>query len=468
MRLFTKSPLWLAVLLAALMMTALAISSASANAQNPSFQSNDDFDDDAPEPGDKKGKGKKKGKKKKTNKEPVAKEGDLDSDGGNEPSTERTRPDTPPKETAPTEQRNTEQTEPAHADGGVTDKAPPPERQPSDAVPPTPIGNRKTPPPSAPATGTNDSPSSAHVTRSTVKLSTGHNMVWELRTGYGMLGLLGLSFLFFFLHFLLPFSGLRFLGWVGSKSLGIVGFGAIALVAYRFLWLGTAPGQIRYTGLLWAVAIAIGSHLHRRHSLLQSNVHLPGLPLSVFTACMMALVLGGTVNIDTWLLHAQYNTLFSLSQMALYTGFGLLAASAAWLVTSGYLGFLAKSNKGTGYGLEPTEWNDLQLQSGFLAILAYPFFTIATFLFMYWSLQQHASLWVGYSRMPGQWSSLFVWLFLSAFLFSLRLPRKSDAFSGLGTTAPTNKLPSFLLFTAALGGAVLFAAASRITRLIFG
>lgn len=383
--------------------------------------------------------------------------------------------DTDDKGEAPSE-------EAAPSDGGATPEAGAPEAAPKakpakpapPVVPPTkqpvPGGTAKNPAARTPTIA----PGSAPVPRPTLvkapktilgvyKADTGYSqasLVWELRSIWIVAGLLTLSFALLLLHFLLPVGGLRFLGKSSHFLLSLGGVGLTFLVLYRIFLIGSSPGSSLQTGLIWFSFVGIATYVYQRRAF--SNVYLgSGILLVVTTAALGWSAINGTL-VPELMSQARYSSLtWSLSSLSMYTAFGFLTVAGSWMVSSWFLGILAKRERGTGYGLEPATWEEYRLHPSFMVFLAYPLLTISWVLQLFWSQAHLGNATEVWSLHPRLWSVLVVWLLLSAHLFALRAPVPKNEFDDLrdedaSVSKSYPKLPGFLLLLATVGGSVLF------------
>ncbi|RME52089.1 hypothetical protein D6783_05860, partial [Candidatus Woesearchaeota archaeon] len=294
------------------------------------------------------------------------------------------------------------------------------------------------------------------------------NIALELRIVWVTIALLALSWFLLLLHFLLPFSALRFLA-KGSSALLYPSAAALLFISgMRFFFGGQSIGGTIYTGLLWFGFVALSTHLLRKRNF--PELALTAFPLLLIVIVALVWALLGVIPLQEVKTPAIYRAwLFSLSQFFLYTSFGVLATAGSWLLISGYLKPFAKRGRGKGYGLHPESWNQLQLQPGMMVLIAFPLLTLAWVLRALWSLQTFGTAWYGWSTQPRVIAGFVTWLLLSAYLFALRLPKKKALLDSPDSyITRTNRFPSFLLLIATLGGAALFVGAGFLTRLLVG
>ncbi len=288
-------------------------------------------------------------------------------------------------------------------------------------------------------------------------------IVLELQTIWGIAGVLVLSLAVLLLHFLLPVGGLRFLGKTSHFLLGVGTFALAGVLLYRFFLLGNYPGTSLQTGLLWFAFVSLGSYMYQRRAF--SNVYIgSGVLLMVATAALAWSAINAPFVPEQSSLAPYASTTWSLSSFAMYTAFGFLAVAGSWMVASWFLGILAKRERGTGYGLEPTTWEEYRLHPSFLVFLAYPLLTVSWVLQLVWSQAHYGNATMVWRSHPRLWSVLIVWLLLSAHLFALRAPTPKSEMDELrdedaAVSKSYPKLPGFMLLLATVGGSVLFVGA---------
>lgn len=270
--------------------------------------------------------------------------------------------------------------------------------------------------------------------------------------------ILALALLFFLLHFLLPVKAMHFLGSLGNGILYVSFIYTLSLLAFRIFRTGESIGSTSYTGILLFLITSMGIYFIRKKQM--PNVKLTGLPLSIG---LLVVWLGwgfrslSSVQLPALGTATQYNALYSWSQIFFFMSFGVLLTTASWLFTSGYLGMLAKRGHGLGYGLEPKDWNEYQLQTSSIVFIAYPLFLLSTLTLSLHSLQTTGSLWSAFSLSPTRYGALFCLILLTGYLFSIRLPQKENLLNAFGNpTTKTNTFPSFLLLLTILTSAALF------------
>lgn len=368
------------------------------------------------------------------------------------------KPATPKKPVAPAPTAN---------DGGAAARVQPPK---SPGTTP-PVARTVTPPPAQPAPAAVPPARPAPLQVGTTKLGvfkpdTNYSqaaIVLELRTIWAIAGVLVLSLAVLLLHFLLPVGGLRFLG---KTSHFLLGLGTVALAGvllYRFFLLGNYPGTSLQTGLLWFAFVSLGSYIYQRRAF--SNVYIgSGVLLVVATAALAWSAINAPFVPELSPVAPFASTTWSLSSFAMYTAFGFLAVAGSWMVASWFLGMLAKRERGTGYGLEPSTWEEYRLHPSFLVFLAYPLLTVSWVLQLVWSQAHFGDATKVWSSQPRLWSVVIVWLLLSAHLFALRAPTPKTEWDELrdedaAVSKSYPKLPGFMLFLATVGGSVLFVGA---------
>lgn len=333
------------------------------------------------------------------------------------------------------------------------------------------VGIRKTPLPIAPASpkptqkpadATKTMALPGHVMEGRLSLDTSYSqasLIWELRVLWLVVGSLLLAFVLLLFHFLLPFQGLRALG---KFSHSLLVFGTIVLVGvlgYQYIFLKIPPGSTNQSGLLWFGAAGLIVHLWQRRAYPQVYINAGVLLLVVSAALAWSLV--GHLHLPG-LPVASHQLSFSwlLGHFSMYTAFGILAASGSWMISSMFLGMLARRERGTGYGLQPEEWEEYRLHPSFLVFLAYPWLTISWVTLLLSSQFVSASPIRIWQDSPRLFSVLFVWLLLTAHLFALRSPKNQEEYDAedltFAVSQKTPKFPNFLLFLATVGGCVLF------------
>ncbi len=290
------------------------------------------------------------------------------------------------------------------------------------------------------------------------------SMVWELRLLWIFCALFAFSFVLLFLHFLIPVGGLKFLS-KGSHLfliLGNIGLGAVLI--YRLFYLGQWPGTTMQSSLLWFGFTGLSAYTWQRRR--YPDVYIGSGVLLVIVTCAVGWVIAGKYTVPLFTVSSLYTSSWWLSSnLATYTAFGFLAAAGSWMISSMFLGSLAKRNRGTGCGLKPSRWGDYRLFPSFLVFVAYPLLTLAWIGQMLWSQQYLGDVTQVWATHPRLWSVPFVWLLLTAHLFALRAPKPpkpldefddefDDEFKPV--SSKPRKLPGFLLFLATVGGSLLF------------
>jgi hypothetical protein len=301
---------------------------------------------------------------------------------------------------------------------------------------------------------------------------------WELRFIWIILSLFILALALQLLHFIFPFSVFSFLS-KSSHGLIIVGtFLLILGIAYKFFYMGQIFGNFLYFNLLWfSVTTAVMYILARCR---YPKVYITSIPVSIIIIGALVWSLSGRIMPpDTKASGYFYTLWWQLGEFATYTAFGILALAGAWLVTSGFLGFLARRNYSFRFGLHPKEWIEYRLQPGSLVILAYPLLTIAMISNMLWSqftLGSAQQIWFNFTRL---WSIPICWLLLTAYLLSLRLTQPDtisdelldnelgdDEWDHLLIPKSKNKISGLFLFLATVGTALIFVYTPMIVALL--
>ena len=278
------------------------------------------------------------------------------------------------------------------------------------------------------------------------------SLTWHLRVLGASLFFFLLSFGFLLLHLLLPVRVLRFLGsfsyfffLLGTLSTG-------GLWVSRVLWWKRWPVHSFFDGLVWFVLCASLLYLFQRRE--TKEVHLGSLALLPIQ--IGALLWAATGRLQPRLVDEMMFSPWILFGWSFgYAALAGLAVGASWAFSSGYLGLLARRERGEGYGLSPDRWLSYHAQNHTMILWSYPLLTLACVFLGAESLQRVGEM--GHCALSMRaWSLFLSWPLLSAAMLSLRMPVLLEIEGQPWLGKERRALPAFLLLLTAATSAALF------------
>jgi hypothetical protein len=386
---------------------------------------------------------------------PQAKEKLNLSDAG-EPSEGEEAPEKMGKEGASAEKEPSDEKKVPPSDAKPSDEKKPTETKPSDAKP----SDEKKPTETKPSDAKPSDTKASDAKPAGVELQgtkggktiASPTLTWHLRIlGVSLLFFL-LSFGFLLLHFLLPIRILRFLGSFSHFFFLAGTFSIGGLWVSRVLWWQRWPVHSFFDGLVWFVLCASLLYLFQRREM--RDVHLGSLALLPIQ--IGALLWAATGRLQPRLVdEMMLSPLIQLGWSFGYAALAGLAVGASWSLSSGYLGLLARRERGEGYGLSPDRWLSYHAQSHTMLLWSYPILTLACVFLGVESLQRVGEM--GHCALSMRaWSLFLSWPLLSAAMLSLRMPILLEIEGEPWLGKERRALPAFLLLLTAATSAALF------------
>ncbi len=228
--------------------------------------------------------------------------------------------------------------------------------------------------------------------------------------------LFAIALLFLLLHFILPLRPLLFIPKLGSFFIFLGFLASLASLIYSHLHI-EFPNLTREQALLWFVVSSVISLVFSRRSFPKS-----------FLPCLFAVI--PIIGSFIWILGSKYtpsflffqsSELLAYSSLFLYISLGFLSTATGWLISSGIVKLLGYNSK--VYGVEREHWPEYRTVSHKLTVFSYLLLSISLFGFSLYSLFYSNSLGFIFGNGSKQLLTVpFLWLSLSAYQLSLRLP----------------------------------------------